>query len=52
MQLGQHRDGPFTLYDGSRGRPTVLLCHNLMILGRPPALITGVPELPPTNKIN
>ena len=48
VQLGQHRDGPFTLYHGSRGRLTVLLCHNLMILGRPPALITGVPRaLPP-----
>jgi hypothetical protein len=34
MQHGQIRHGPLTLYDGSRSRLTVFLCHNLMILRR------------------
>jgi len=51
VQLGQHRHGTFTLCHGSRGRLTGLLRHNLMILRRPPTLVTRVPTAP-TDKIN
>jgi hypothetical protein len=37
MQHGQIRHGPLTLYDGSRSRLTIFLCHNMITAKRLPS---------------